>query len=209
MGEYFNLQAKQWDSPERIRRADLIIQKMYSFLPQKRWQRALEVGCGTGLIGERMQKVVEELIMIDTSEAMVEVASKKIKEKGETGVKIIYHDLMNNDLDEESFDLIFLSMALHHVKDVSHAAERFYYHLKPGGTLCVIDLNPDDGTFHGDDPCFDGYNGFEQGILQKIFIQQGYVNVRSETFLNDVKVVKGHEHPFSLFIMTAQKPIVL
>jgi 2-polyprenyl-3-methyl-5-hydroxy-6-metoxy-1,4-benzoquinol methylase len=53
---------------------------------------------------------------------------------------------IGNDLQKlPGFDLITVSLTLHHVVDTVLAAEVFNSHLDPGGTIAVADLDADNG----------------------------------------------------------------
>ena len=52
------------------------------------------------------------------------------------------------DLPKNEFDLIAISMTLHHIKDTEMFIQKAKSSLKNGGYLCINDLVSEDGTFH-------------------------------------------------------------
>jgi SAM-dependent methyltransferase len=103
------------------------------------------------------------------------------------------------------FDFVFTSMALHHIRDLKTQFDFFADILNPGGLLCIIDLNPDDGAFHRQDPDFDGHNGFDQEKLSASLADHGLKTRFHETFFQDTKASGSTPVPYSLFILAAEK----
>lgn len=71
--------------------------------------------------------------------------------------------------------------------------------------MCIVDLNEDDGRFHGEENDFVGHNGFSQNRLGSICAGSGFHNIHTYTFYYDKKKVKGEEVHYSLFIMICEK----
>lgn len=205
MDLYFEDVAAKWDTPQRIWRAEKIGQKIRECLPHKHYGTASEFGCGTGLVGFQLLDVTDHLLFVDESWAMLEIVQEKLTCLQVKHAGIHQGNLMGPRTASIKSDLIFNSMVLHHVEDVQHAISQFAWYLNPGGCLCIVDLNPDDGHFHDDHPSFHGYCGFEQKTLQDVLRDSGFLDVKSETFLHDVKMIGMEPHPFSLFIMTGIK----
>lgn len=203
---YFGQVATRWDTPVRVRRAGKIAESIRQALPQAIYPTALEFGCGTGLVGLQLTDIAQHLWLTDAEPAMLDVVRSKLALQPHPNVSLAQFALAGTANQGAPCDLLFLSMALHHVADVRQAANCFWRTLNPGGCLCVVDLNPEDGHFHDDHPGFQGYNGFEQTELRAILEQEGFTSVQSKTFLWDTKVIEGAAHPFSLFVMTGQKP---
>ena len=132
----FDEAAKTWDEkPSRVENAQKVGSAILEFLPvSKRW-RALEIGAGTGLLTFYLQPYLGEIVAVDSSRGMVEVLKEMDAE---------------TQLPEGKFNLIFLHMTLHHVKDVLSLFKKLRGLLLPGGFLAVGDLLKEDGTFHKD-----------------------------------------------------------
>jgi len=105
----------------------------------------------------------------------------------------------------ETFDVIYTSMVLHHIQDISGLANKFYALLNDGGQVIIVDLDKEDGSFHKNEPGFNGHNGFDQEKLKKIFLEAGFKAVESTTFFYDEKKIEGKNIKYSLFIMKAKK----
>lgn len=143
---HFNEISREWDKPEKIKQAEQYAARIKShlnFFPQK----ILEVGCGTGLLGEQFVTENSSLLGVDTSTGMLEVFNEKFKHNHQVSSRLL--DLEENVL-HEKFDLIISSMAFHHLKDPAGMVSKLRKNLKDGGVLAIIDLDQEDGTFHPD-----------------------------------------------------------
>lgn len=202
----FNARAAQWDTPMRVHRAAVVAQKIAEYVPITADMDAMEFGCGTGLISFALRDRLRSALLVDASEGMLLVAKEKIDEAGVGNFQVALSDLSTVDgLPGGYFDLIYSSMALHHVADIAAIAEVFRQLLKPGGTLCIVDLDEDDGSFHADEVGFDGHDGFDQRKLAGLLARHGFVNFRSETFLRDQRTRNDRILDYSLFILCANK----
>lgn len=201
----FDESAKQWDNERRMTRAKLIAAEIKSTLKGK-GGRALEFGCGTGLLSFLLRDEFDHITLLDASQGMIDQVMNKI-EAGNLSDRMtaICADILRGDKIEGNFDFIFTSMAMHHVKDTERALTEFYHLLKDGGTLCIVDLDEDGGAFHRLEPDFDGHNGFDQQALSKELAQAGFSEIKSKAFYRGKKNVGGEAVDYSLFIMVAKK----
>ncbi|MFH0966090.1 MAG: hypothetical protein V1862_00180, partial [Methanobacteriota archaeon] len=104
------------------------------------------------------------------------------------------------------FDIITVSMTLHHLRDTAQAAGVFYSLLHHGGKIAIADLDPDNGEFH-EKPGIAEHDGFNREILGEIFRNAGFMDVQFEDIADITKVSSKTKQPkkFPLFLMTAQK----
>lgn len=97
-----------------------------------------------------MLPYVTELRGIDVSEAMVDKYNAEAREAGmsETQMRAVRGDLMEpsggplEGQDLFDFDLIIMSMALHHIDDPKKMVAKLVERLKPGGRAIIIDWIP-------------------------------------------------------------------
>lgn len=111
-------------------------------------KHVLDLTCGTGRVAIPMAQAGLEVVGIDTSRKMLDLADERFRaaEKIQGSVQFVHGDVMNLDLGKE-FDLVvipynsfllFLSVA-----DQRIALDRVFQHLKPGGRLALDVFTPD------------------------------------------------------------------
>ena len=196
--------AREWDNEKRIERAKVIANKIKTTISVAENKTAMEFGCGTGLISFNLSHVFENITLIDNSQGMINIVNNKIKKLNLKNIKSYCYDLVENFLDEK-YNIIYSSMALHHIVDIDKILKKFYNMINSNGTLCIVDLNEDDGRFHKNEVGFNGHNGFSQEWMKNILEANGFSNVKSQTFYKNTREIDEEELEYSLFIMTADK----
>lgn len=145
----FDNVAADWESkPSRVQTAKSSVDNIKEVIDLKPDFKILDYGCGTGLIGFGLSTETNEVIGMDYSAGMVEKFNVKAKELGFTNISAIQHNINEQDLPSKEFDLIAISMTLHHIKDTNIFIKKVRMGLKDGGYLCINDLVTEDGTFH-------------------------------------------------------------
>ncbi len=201
----FNAEAAKWDTAERKLRAKEIAAVIKAEFGLRKNMKALEFGCGTGLISLELAADLGGIDCVDTAEAMIKCLEEKIRQGENKNLRALCLNLESEILPEASYDLIFSSMALHHVADAPKMVRLFKNLLKNDGLLCIIDLDTDDGRFHQNEPAFKGYHGFDQLQLGAVLSAAGLSEVKARTFYRGMKKTEKETLPYSLFIMTGKK----
>lgn len=203
----FDQLAKKWDDEKNIERGEKIAEAIKSKFKSDHYVSGLEFGCGTALVSFNLRSYFDKLLLIDSSEGMIEVVQNKIAALGlgrSKHMEAIKMDLTNQAL-EGQFDVIYCSMVLHHVKDVDHIISVLYEQLEVNGELFIVDMNKEDGQFHGNHKDFHGHDGFIQKELVDQLKTCGFKNIASENFYSGVKTTQEGDVPYSLFILNAVK----
>ncbi|PYI30262.1 S-adenosyl-L-methionine-dependent methyltransferase [Aspergillus indologenus CBS 114.80] len=115
---------------------------------QGREIKMLEYACGPGPISMTLAPFVSKIVGMDVSDGMISEFNKNAKDAGlankMTGVKA---DLLAESVAEElsadeytDFDLVVVSMALHHFENPELALARLSGRLKKGGVLLVLEI---------------------------------------------------------------------
>ena len=106
---------------------------------QVRGLRVLDAGSGPGLYAEELLARGADVVAIDSSEVMVELARKRIGMDAE----VLRTDL-NEPLpfDAEVFDLIVCPLVIHHLSDRAAALREFFRVLRPGGRVVLSTQHP-------------------------------------------------------------------
>ena len=200
----FDERARGWDSdPKKVERALAVADAIRKAFPLSGDMKALEYGCGTGLLSFALQPYLGQITLADTSQGMLDVLREKIARSGATTMHPIRLDLLSDPLPAERFDLTYSLMVLHHIDDVKTVLSRFHNLLIPGGTLLVADLDKEDGSFHTDGST-DVHHGFDHDELRKMVEEAGFRNVTFSTACEIRKQIGNEEKTFPVFLMTAQ-----
>jgi SAM-dependent methyltransferase len=101
-----------------------------------RCERALDVGCGEGLLVRALRGRASHVTGIDLDAASVEQARH---DYADAGVDFVVGDLLTHPFEPASFDLVVSCAALHHM-DEAAALARMRDLLRPGGALAVVGL---------------------------------------------------------------------
>jgi ubiquinone/menaquinone biosynthesis C-methylase UbiE len=201
----FDERAKDWDSdPKKVHRAKTVAEAIRNAIPLTTDMSALEYGCGTGLLSFALKSELGQITLADTSLGMLNVLTEKIAASGVTNMTPLRLDLSFDPLPAQPFDLTYSLMTLHHIEDARGILKKFHALLKPGGWLCVADLDKEDGTFHTDGTT-DVHLGFERGELQQWVEEAGFSGVKFSTAYQIKKDIDGVEKTFPVFLLTARK----
>ena len=104
----------------------------------------MDLGCATGSISIDISDDAEEVLGIDISSKMVEIAKRKAVEFKKRNVKFEQATIFDERLEMSSFDTIMAFNILHLLDDTKSAIVRIDQLLKPGGifissTVCLGD----------------------------------------------------------------------
>lgn len=191
----FDEKAATWDlDPAKIERAQIVGRAIRAAIPLTRSTRLLEYGAGTGLVTQALRDAVGPVTLADTSEGMREALRAKIDAGLIPDARVWDLDLAADPVPDERFDVIVTVMALHHIPDLAPVLAGFARLLVDGGYLCVIDLQHEDGSFHGAD--FHGHHGFQPTDLAAQLTQAGFTDIA----VQDCHHVVRHGISYPLFL---------
>ena len=199
----FDERAKDWDKKNvSLEKSEACIKHLKNNIDFKNIKNILDYGCGTGLIAFDLVEKNNQVLGLDSSNGMVEEFNKKAKDRNLTNIEAKKHDILNDDLGENCFDLIVISMSLHHIKNLDIFFEKSFKALRNGGYLCINDLEKEDGTFHkkhNNEGVF--HFGFTQEELEAISKKVGFSNFIFER----VFIYKRDYGDFPIFNFYAKK----
>ena len=196
----FDERARTWDDdPTRVQRARAAAEAIAAAVPLDASTRLLEYGAGTGLASQALASHVGSITLAEPSQGMRAVLADKVAVGAlPADTRIWDLDLTTHAVPDERFDVIVSLMTLHHIHDLSLVVAGFAELLVNGGHLCVVDLEEEDGSFHDDDPDFDGHHGLGRTPLTEKLDAAGFNDVRFEPCYELEK--DGRSYP--LFLMT-------
>lgn len=199
----FDERAATWDDdPAHVDRARMVAGVIRDAVPLDASVRLLEYGAGTGLVSQALRDAVGRITLADTSAGMRKVMEDKVAAGVLAGAQVWALDLAAAPLPapEEQFDLVITVLTLHHLKQLEPVLSNFATLLAEGGRLAIVDLDEEEGTFHGEG--FDGHHGFDHEALADELRRAGFTDV---SFQGCHHVVRdGRTYP--LFLATAIRP---
>jgi SAM-dependent methyltransferase len=98
-------------------------------------RRVLEVGCGMGELAEQLAKEGLDVVAIDLSQRMVELARTR-------GVDARLGDVQDLPFGDGEFDAVIADWVLYHVPDLDLALREIVRVLEPGGHLVAATVGP-------------------------------------------------------------------
>ncbi|TCS74080.1 methyltransferase family protein [Sulfuritortus calidifontis] len=200
----FDSKARQWDgNPVFVERGRKIAQAIRARVPLDRTMRALDYGCGTGLLSFPLKEALGHITLKDSSAGMLEVLREKIAAQNVTNMTVRQADLTAEPLPEERYDLIYSAMTLHHIPDTAKILRVFHALLNPGGYLCIADLDQEDGSFHG--PEIEVHHGFDRANLAAQAEQAGFADIQFDTVFEIVKETGAGSRAYPVFLLTARR----
>jgi S-adenosylmethionine-dependent methyltransferase len=110
-------------TPEGRLRTDLAFANLQTFLPRSHAQNslfALDIGCGTGATAVRLARLGMHVTLLDSSQAMLDIAKRTAQEAGVTEKIVLQHgdaSRLMNLFPAASFDVIVCHNVLEYLDD--------------------------------------------------------------------------------------------
>lgn len=201
--ERFDDEAATWDDdPAQEARQVAVAHAISQAVDLKPRMKVVDVGGGTGRLSILLADQVGSVVVADPSAGMVQVARERIEAAGlSERLRAVQVDLTTDRLDGV-YDVVWSSMALHHVANLDELLRSVAGLLVDGGQLAIADLEEDpDGAFHADKADFDGHHGFDRTTLTEQIVRAGFTDVH---FVDATTIRKG-DRDFGIFLCTASK----
>ena len=201
----FDARARTWDeNPIHMNRSLAIAEKMEECIPLKSLQSALEYGAGTGNLSFLLKDSIAHITTMDNSTEMVKVMLEKLDLMQISNIHPLQCDLEKEEYSEQTFDLVFMQMVLHHVIQIKPFLEKCFHLLNVGGSIAIADLYTEDGSFHG--AGFDGHWGFNIEELSKTLLSIGFSKIEHEQCYDMQKTNEsGQTKSYPIFLLRASK----
>lgn len=217
-GSTFDGRARTYDTPAALRKAAQYAEVIRS----RPWFRSqpvgamgdgLDFGCGTGLLSFELQPHLRTVVGVDESSGMLDVMREKIADAAlETAMTATQAPLAELG----SFDLVFSSLAVHHVADCAGLILELARHLRPGGRLLIVDFEatPNSRLFHRPDH-FKGthyeHDGLPYGELLGWLQGAGLEELDAvrKPWLKEIDAGwerPGHQEEFNMLFVSAAAP---
>lgn len=192
----------------------------------------LDMGCGNGVASYSLARSGYAAIGIDSSTGEIAGVNAARKIQGLDGAHFeIFHTAGNRlECDDESFDVIWMREALHHMKDLASFMAEMKRILKPNGIICCLrdvvvwneqqrehffathpfyPITKDEGCFHLQE-YLDAFsaNGFtmEKVLNPQESVINTYPNPVNPALSYDMEGAKSRPTSYDLFSFFARKP---
>lgn len=129
--EYFDTKAPTWDA--RSKENDEIIANLLSNIDIKSGDKVLDIACGTGIIDRELVSRGAEVVAIDISNKMIDIAKEKNKD---LPVKYIVGDFY--EYNESGYDIAIIFNAYPHFVDKEMFITSLSNTLKPNGRFAIV-----------------------------------------------------------------------
>jgi ubiquinone/menaquinone biosynthesis C-methylase UbiE len=204
--QHFNEVASTWeDDPKHVQLGQTVAQAIADAINLAHCESALEFGAGTGIVTAIIAPKVNRITALDPSSGMLSILRKKTSDLGLANISLVEGN-MPGDIPSESFDLIYGSMALHHIEDARLALVSMAPHIKPGGSIAIADIDAGDGSFHNEAAGV-AHHGFDRNELRQWLVTAGFGDISFQTIstIEHTNPNDGTSHTHQVFLMTARK----
>ena len=137
---------------------------------------AVEIGPGDGGFLPELARRFQNVLALDNSAAMLELARMRCSEEGLSNVELQLADALHDDY--PAADCLVLNMVLHHFAAPAEALKQLAQRLKPGGSLLITELCSHNQSW-AREACGDLWLGFEQDDLARWALAAGLNNCES------------------------------
>lgn len=198
---HFDTSAASWDTPEKVKGAQknaLAVQNALKQIdPNFKVHALLEIGCGTGLLGQQLLDVDTPYYGIDASSEMLKVLKQKMPAPH---IHALNLDIESSELPLFDYNLMISQMAFHHLKEPAQVLKKL--NLVPGRYFAIIDLDKEDGSFHHD-PKAQGvhHSGFSRSEIENWAQNSGLTLSHYEIL--GTKQKNGKEYPLFLALLSS------
>ncbi|WP_400247584.1 class I SAM-dependent methyltransferase [Niallia sp. JL1B1071] len=189
--------AKRYDTEDRIELAKVIVKEVRAELENSKSQSLIDYGSGTGLVSLELTDLVDSILLVDSSEQMLEVAKGKIVQKGITNASVLYSDFTKKTTELKS-DIIFMSLVLLHIPDTKKILQELFHILNDSGKLIIVDFDKNENISHPK-----VHNGFSHEELKEILSEAGFKSSKMKTFYHGNRIFMNQDA--SMFISCSIK----
>lgn len=106
-------------------------------VPNKRYERAFDGGCGTGVNSLALSEMADNVVAFDLSPGSLKTAEGLAKKLDIKNIKFQQGSLLDIPYEDSSFDLVYSWGVIHHTTDPVGAFHELVRILKPGGDLVL------------------------------------------------------------------------
>ena len=193
----FEQMAKRYDTAERKELAKIVANEVKPEVQDSRSKSLIDYGSGTGLVGLALADRVESILLVDSSQQMLEVAQAKISRGGITNAKVLLTDF-TQESPELQADIVLVSLVLLHVPDTKKILQELYNVLTEDGKLIIIDFDKNEKVTHPK-----VHNGFVHEELKQLLSEVGFKDIEIRNFYSGKNIFVNEDA--TMLISTSRK----
>ncbi len=163
-----------------------------------------DIGCGTGFVAAGLAPHARKVYGFDANTEMLKVAGENLAGFSNFELRQAPGDEL--PLPDQSLDGVFANMYLHHAPDPQRAIAEMARVLKPGGVLCITDLDTHDHEWQREQMA-DLWLGFERDDIRKWYAAAGLDEIDVDCAEGTCNACgpDGSVKPLSIFVAIGRK----
>lgn len=176
--QYFDSIAEKWN----IIRSDYFEERLkYKILSITNIKDKVvaDLGCGTGFVSLALVNEASIVFSVDNSSNMLKQLRANALDKNYKNLYLIKSSLDSLSLFDESVDIVFINMALHHIKDAKKAISEMHRVLKKDGVVIISDVMEHNGEWAREE-MFDEWLGFSNKQIENWLEEAGFNSIQIE-----------------------------
>lgn len=176
--QYFDSIAEKWN----IIRSDYFEERLkYKILSITNIKDKVvaDLGCGTGFVSLALVNEASIVFSVDNSSNMLKQLRANALDKNYKNLYLIKSSLDSLSLFDESVDIVFINMALHHIKDAKKAILEMHRVLKKDGVVIISDVMEHNGEWAREE-MFDEWLGFSNKQIENWLEEAGFNKIQIE-----------------------------
>lgn len=194
----FEAMAASYDTPERVSLAQVITKELKTNLRDAKTKALMDYGSGTGLVSLPLADSVKSMLLVDSSQSMIEIAEGKILRNGIRNARTLTADFTTYKAPLLKTDLLLMSLVLLHIPDTKKILTAVYELLNENGQLLIVDFDKNEKVSH---PLI--HSGFTHEELKNLVSEAGFSDFEMETFHHGKNIFMKEDA--SLFLATCLK----
>jgi len=136
--QFWDRTAKSYDRSESkdFKQNKLIVDAIKKYTNTS--DSVLDFACGTGTYAIEMASIAKNVVAIDLSQKMLEIAEEKTQKLSIKNIDFLQASIFDENLKNETFDIVYAFYILHLLEDPQEVLMQIYSLLKPGDLFITV-----------------------------------------------------------------------
>lgn len=193
----FEQMAKGYDTEDRIELSKVIVKEVKTQLKDSQSKSLLDYGSGTGLVSLELTDLVDSVLLVDSSEQMLDIAKGKIAYNDIQNAKTLCADFTKK-VPTVKADIVLMSLVLLHIPETKQVLQQLFTLLNDNGKLIIVDFDKNSKISHPK-----VHNGFSHSELKELLLEVGFASTTIHTFHYGERIFMNQDA--SMFLSTSLK----